>query len=96
MSRYQITCLRNQVHIVGPTIRHLQRAVVHHYSHRHDGRGSKVVRDWIDALRSADQASGYSNALAMLAALDSDSETDDDHGLTCADRAQFYGPSVRI
>jgi hypothetical protein len=23
-------------------------------------------------------------------------ETDDDHGLTHADRAQFYGPSVRI
>ena len=94
MTRYQLTCLRNQVHIVEPTIRHLQRAVAHHYSHRHDGRGAKVVKGSIDALRSADRASGYSNALAMLAAFDS--ETDDDHGLTHADRAQFYGPSVRI
>lgn len=25
-----------------------------------------------------------------------DSDRDDDHGLTHADRAQFYGPSVRI
>ena len=95
MTRYQLTCLRNQVHIVGPTIRRLQRAVEHHYKHRHDGRGSKVVKSWINELRSADRASGYSNALALLAEFDRYVE-DDDHGLTHADLQQFYGPSVRV
>ena len=94
MTRYQLACLRNQVHIVGPTIRRLQRAVEHHYKHRHDGRGSKVVKSWIDELRSADRASGYSAAVALLAEFDN--AHDDDHGLTRADLQQFYGPSVRI
>jgi hypothetical protein len=93
MTPYKITCLRNQVHIVGPTIRRLRQVVAHHYTHRHDGRGSKAVKSWIEELRRVDRASGYSNALAMLAAYDS--ETDDDHGLSAADRAQFYGPSAR-
>lgn len=98
MTPYTIVCLRNQVHIIGPTIRRLRQVVAHHYKHRHDGRGSKAVRNWIDELRSADRASGYSAAVAALAEFDRAviDEGDDDAGLSPADRAQFYGPSVRL
>lgn len=98
MTPYTIVCLRNQVHIIGPTIRRLRQVVAHHYKHRHDGRGSKAVRSWIDELRSADRASGYSAAVAALAEFDRtvESTEDDDAGLTRADLQQFYGPSVRI
>ena len=98
MTPYSIICLRNQVHIIGPTIRRLRQVVAHHYKHRHDGRGSKVVRNWIRALRDADRASGYSAAMAALADFDRtvENDTNDDAGLTRADLAQFCGPSVRI
>lgn len=98
MTPYSIVCLRNQVHIIGPTIRRLRQVVAHHYKHRHDGRGSKAVRNWIRALRDADRASGYSAAVAALAEFDRTVEDteDDDTGLTRADLQQFYGPSVRI
>lgn len=98
MTPYNIVCLRNQVHIIGPTIRRLRQVVAHHYAHRHDGRGSKAVRNWIRALRDADRASGYSAAITALAEFDRAVEEDitDDTGLTRADLQQFYGPSVRI
>ena len=98
MTPYTIVCLRNHVHIIGPTIRRLRHVVAHHYKHRHDGRGSKAVRSWIDELRSADRASGYSAAVTALAEFDRivESTEDDDAGLTRADLQQFYGPSVRI
>lgn len=95
MTPYSIVCLRNQVHIVGPTIRSLQRAVAHHYKHR-QRHGSKVVKSWISALRDADRASGYSAAVAALAEFDRAVDIDGDTGLTRADLSQFYGPSVRI
>lgn len=75
MTPYEITCLRNQVHIVGPTIRRLRQVVAHHYAHRHDGRGSKAVKSWIDELRRADRASGHSAAVAALAQFDSEGAT---------------------
>jgi hypothetical protein len=54
------------VRVMRPQIVNLRAAVAHHFKHRHDGRGSVAVRNWIQALRKTDRASGYSDALRQM------------------------------
>ena len=51
----------NVVRIMRPQIQGLRRTIAHHFKRRHDGRGSRVVRMWIEELRRVDRASGYSD-----------------------------------
>ena len=41
-------------------------AALHHYRHRHDGRGSTAARSWVAEVRRLDLASGYSQAVNQL------------------------------
>ena len=54
------------VRVMRPQIVNLRAVVAHHFKHRHDGRGSIAVKNWIAELRRIDRASGYSEALRQI------------------------------
>ena len=56
----------NVVRIMRPQILAATRAAMHHYRHRHDGRGPAAARSWVAEARRLDLASGYSAAIAQL------------------------------
>ena len=56
----------NTVRIMRHQIEAAKRAAIHHYRHRHDGRGSRLARQWIAEARRLDRSSGYSEALRSI------------------------------
>lgn len=66
MRHPQQICAANSIHILRPQWLQLRRTIAHHFAHRHDGRGSKAVRNWIKELRGFEAASGYSKIVARL------------------------------
>ena len=54
------------VRVMRPQILAATRAALHHYHHRHDGRGPAAARSWVAEVRRLDQASGYSAAIQQL------------------------------
>ena len=54
------------VRVMRLQIVNLRAVVAHHFKHRHDGRGTGAVRNWIAELRRIDRASGYTDALRQI------------------------------
>lgn len=58
----------NALQILRPqAVRH-QQIIRHHFKHRHDGRGSKAVRNWIKAYRDFKRSCGYDQHLRNVGA----------------------------
>lgn len=45
--------------IMRPQVDYAIRVALHHFARRHDGRGSRPARQWIDEARQLCEASGY-------------------------------------
>lgn len=56
----------NVLRIMRPQMQKTFDAALHHFHHRHDGRGFGPARMWLAEVRRIDAASGYSEALKML------------------------------
>ena len=56
----------NTLRILRPTIIPLQRAVMHHYTRRHNAAHRPAVRIWVNALRDAYASTGYLDALRAI------------------------------
>lgn len=53
----------NALQILRPQAVRYQQIIRHHFQHRHDGRGSKAVRNWIEAYRDFKRSCGYDQHL---------------------------------
>ena len=56
----------NTLRILRPTIVPLQRAVMHHYSRRHNAAHRLAVSMWVKTLRDAYTSTGYLDALRAI------------------------------
>lgn len=56
----------NVVRVMRPQIQRATDVALHHFRHRHDGRGFGPAREWIKAVRRLDASSGYSEAIRLI------------------------------
>ena len=56
----------NTLQILRPTILPLQRAIMHHYTRRHNAAHRVAVLMWVKALRDAYAATRYLDALRAI------------------------------
>ena len=48
-------CLENELSIIRPIAMRAKLAALHHFKHRHDGRGNEPARKWIAEFRKSDR-----------------------------------------
>lgn len=56
----------NVVRVMRPQIQRATDAAIHHFRHRHDGRGFGPARMWAKEVRRLDAGSGYSDAVRLI------------------------------